>query len=68
LRVLPEASVAAQLVRLELDDNAMTDAQAIELARHRERFPRLAWISATRNQLSASGAAAIRSMAKTAWS
>jgi uncharacterized protein (TIGR02996 family) len=67
LRVLPQTSVAARLVKLELDDNAMTDAQAIELARQRERFPRLAWISAMRNRLSASGAAAIRSMAKTAW-
>jgi uncharacterized protein (TIGR02996 family) len=66
LRVLPETAAAAQLGTLRLGGDmvgrtyGLTDAHAIELARHRNRFPRLTNISAWGHKLSKTGIAALR--------
>jgi uncharacterized protein (TIGR02996 family) len=66
LRVLPETPAAAQLVSLFVGgdmsrrSHGLTDAQAIELARQRDRFPRLTKISAWGHRLSTTGVAALR--------
>ncbi len=56
---LASSPLAAQLTTLDLASNHMTDVHARQLAAHRDKFPRLAHLDVSRNELSAVGLAAL---------
>jgi uncharacterized protein (TIGR02996 family) len=62
---LPASAVAPQLEVLDLSFAHMTDAHAIELARHHDSLPRLTHLDVSGNRLTSRGLAALRGMATT---
>lgn len=63
IRELVASPLAAQLEKLDLAFNLLTDAHALELARHRDRFGRLATLDVSNNELTDKGIEALRSLA-----
>ena len=57
--------MSRQLEHLDLSYDELTDVNAIELARRRANFPRLAQLDVTGNRLSEAGLQAIREVAPT---
>jgi uncharacterized protein (TIGR02996 family) len=56
---LSQSPLAAQLEQLDLSHNQMVDANALELARRRANFPRLASLDVTGNKLTERGLVAL---------
>jgi uncharacterized protein (TIGR02996 family) len=56
---LTQSPLAAQLEQLDLSHNQMVDANALELARRRANFPRLASLDVTGNKLTERGLIAL---------
>jgi len=63
VRELPASPLAPQLEALDLSSNQMTDDHAIELARHRARFPRLQQLDISANRLTSIGIDALAGFA-----
>jgi Leucine-rich repeat (LRR) protein len=55
VRELPASPLAPQLELLDLSNNQMTDLHAIELAQHKDKFPKLQQLDVSANRLSSAG-------------
>ncbi|HEX4452302.1 MAG TPA: hypothetical protein VH143_15605 [Kofleriaceae bacterium] len=55
VRELPASPIAPQLELLDLSSNQMTDEHALELARHKDKFPQLQQLDVSANRLSSAG-------------
>ena len=63
IRELVSSPLADRLEHLDLSNNLMEDRHAAELATHRARFPQLAHLDVSRNELTATGHAALEGFA-----
>jgi uncharacterized protein (TIGR02996 family) len=63
VRELPASPIAAQLELLDLSSNQMADIHAIELAQHKDKFPKLQQLDVSANRLSSAGIDALGALA-----